>query len=150
MIVCDGIGNMPYFIEFFQALGMPLVAIWDGDGKSSDQDLNRKILGLLGTRVEFGANGKCSDCHVKDNCVCFACDACLYFKQYVDSWDGGMTRQRQIGSKNQLQVMKTYTADQKSVPHSSDVRPRYAITSSRYLVCLKCRDTAVRISTMVG
>ncbi len=47
-------------------------------------------------------------------------------------------------------LIRNYTADQKSVPHSSDVRPRYAITSSRYLVCLKCRDTAVRISTMVG
>ena len=52
--------------------------------------------------------------------------------------------------KLQSLLWQNYTADQKSVPHSSDVRPRYAITSSRYLVCLKCRDTAVRISTMVG
>ncbi len=57
---------------------------------------------------------------------------------------------RDDGLQHTWDYARIYTADQKSVPHSSDVRPRYAITSSRYLVCLKCRDTAVRISTMVG
>lgn len=83
IVVCDGVGNLPHFVRFFKAIGMPIFAVWDADGHASDSALNSEIFGLLGQTVEFGTGQKHDACHARDNCLCFAHDACLFFKDYL-------------------------------------------------------------------
>jgi len=83
IVVCDGIGNMPHFIRFFRALGMPIFAVWDADSYGSDGKLNREIFGLLGRTVEFEGSQEHNRCHAGKNYLCFSRDACLYFKDHL-------------------------------------------------------------------
>jgi len=79
-VVCDGIGNVPHFVRFFQALGMPIFAVWDADGHGSDTDLTREIFGLLGRSVKFSAGQRHDCCHAGEDYLCFSHNMCLYFK----------------------------------------------------------------------
>lgn len=83
IVVCDGIGNVPHFIRFFRAIGMPVFAVWDADSYGSDGKLNREIFGLLGHTVEFEGSQKHGSCHAGTNYLCFSLDACLYFKDHL-------------------------------------------------------------------
>jgi len=83
IVVCDGIGNVAHFIRFFQAIAMPIFAVWDADSYGSDGKLNGEIFELLGHNVEFGGSTKHDSCHAGTNYLCFSLDACLFFKDHL-------------------------------------------------------------------
>ena len=83
IIFCNGVPNMSRFLQFFRALDIRVFALWDADGGDSKHKENKNILDALGSNMEFSEAQPCSECYPDTNCICFACDACLYFKDYL-------------------------------------------------------------------
>jgi len=81
IINCHGIDNMPEFARFFVEIGIPTFTAWDADGQDSSFEKNQKILDAIGAKDTFPAQ-PCSECYPGEKFVCFACDACLYFKEH--------------------------------------------------------------------
>jgi len=80
IIDCHGIDNIPEFARFFKGLGIPMFAMWDADGHNSGFEKNRRILDAMGEKATFDVR-PCSECNSGGKFVCFACDACVYFKE---------------------------------------------------------------------
>lgn len=110
IVVCDGVSNLPHFVRFFKAIGMPIFAVWDADGHASDSALNSEIFGLLGQTVEFGTGQKHDSCHARDNFLCFAQNACLFFKGELGFGD------YEPNKKTTDEIKKTITSYEKLVP----------------------------------
>ena len=83
VIYCHGVTNMPEFVRFFRELGIPVFAMWDADGKDSTDVANQNMLDAMGTTVSFVGSQPCNVYHSDSTFVCFACDACMYFKDHL-------------------------------------------------------------------
>lgn len=81
IVHCEGVNDVPHFMRFFKALGVPTFVIWDADSNPAGHINNKRILELLGLR-EFAWEGApgCSQCDIGKGYACFASDCCLYFR----------------------------------------------------------------------
>lgn len=123
MIHCEGVNDVPHFMRFFRALGVPTFVIWDADSNDADHVNNRRILDLLGARgFTWGKEPGCSGCDIGDGYACFASDCCVYFREELgcDVPDSGL---RTADQRRAVQArIKSRIADEMGQAHGIDRR----------------------------
>jgi len=100
IIECNGVGNMPVFVRFFRELDIPVFAMWDADRQDSSSERNKNMLEALGSNDSFPSKS-CSECNPGTDYVCFACDACMYFKEQF----GHASTDDNPNAKNEIKSM---------------------------------------------